>query len=335
VFVGPKAPTDPGRVSVSSAPGLQTRSPTPSHADAPLGDEEDAIVRRRSRSRTAAVIFLCFSVGVILAATVLFKLGFLGAPQANTLDAQVARADEAMRHKRWDTPAGDNVRDLTDDGLARWPKDPRLLDIRERAADELVKEAVGRKFGGDLPAALHLAQVANELDPADTTAQHLVEDYQAPDKPSSATDNGAAVGADASVAPSHTPSARPGSVAAPTAKVAIDATPAHPHVGQPVGFVAKITNAAGGAPKSLEDVHFRLNGPGLTPDTRLTAVVDTPGTYRAAFTFFEAGKYDVTFEARVDGILVRAVRPIAAGEDAAPGASQAAPPPPAPSGKWL
>jgi serine/threonine-protein kinase len=241
-----------------------------------------------------------------------------------------------MRHKRWDAPAGDNVRDLTDDGLARWPKDPRLLDIRERAADELVKEAVGRKFGGDTTGALHLAQLANELDPADTTAQHLVEDYQLADKPSAPSDNGTRVAADASVAPSHAAAtSKPGSIATPTAKVAIDATPGRPHVGQPVGFVAKVTNAAGGTPKSLEDVHFRLNGPGLTPDTRISAVVDTPGTYRAAFTFFEAGKYDVTFEARVDGILVRAVRQIAAGEDATPDASPATSPPPVPSGKWL
>jgi serine/threonine-protein kinase len=276
---------------------------------------------------------LCFSVGVILAATVLFKLGFLGAAQVNTLDGQVTRADEALRHKRWDTPVGDNVRDLTDDGLAKWPKDPRLLDIRERAADELVKEAVGRKFGGDLPAALHLAQVANELDPTDTTAQHLVEDYQLEGKPPAMNDNASALPTDASVPSNHW--AKPGSIATPTAKVAIDATPLRPHIGQPVGFVAKVTNGAGAIPKAVEDVHFRLNGPGLAPDTRLSAVLDVPGTFRTAFTFFEAGKYDVTFEARVDGILIRAVRQIATGEDAAPSASPSSPPPPAPSGKWL
>jgi len=117
-----------------------------------------------------------------------------------------------MRHKRWDTPAGDNVRDLTDDGLARWPKDPRLLDIRERAADELVKEAVGRKFGGDLAAALHLAQVANELDPSDTTAQHLVQDYQVADKPQAA-DNTQAASTDASVAPVRAPTSKPAPIA--------------------------------------------------------------------------------------------------------------------------
>jgi hypothetical protein len=102
-----------------------------------------------------------------------------------------------------------------------------------------------------------------------------------------------------------------------------------------VALLAKVTNAAGGTPKSLEEVHFRLNGPGLAPDTRLTAVPDVPGTYRAAFTFFEAGKYDIIFEARADGVLLRSVRQIAAGEDAPPGSATTTPPPPAPSGKWL
>jgi serine/threonine-protein kinase len=299
------------------------------------GDEDRRIARRRARSRAAAIIFLCFSVGMILAATVLFKLGFLGGAPSNTLDAQVARADEAMRHKRWDTPAGDNVRDLTDEGLAKWPRDPRLLDIRERAADELVKEAVGRKFGGDLAGALHLAQVANELDPTDTTAQHLVQDYQLVGKPESMTDTVPGT-ADASVVPNHTAATRPGSMATPIPKVAIEAMPVRPHIGQPVALLAKVTNSAGGAPKSVEDVHFRLNGPGLTPDTRLSATLDVPGTYRAAFTFFEPGKYDVAFEARVDGVLIRVVRQIATGDDAPPPApSEATPTPPTPIGKWL
>ena len=332
-FVAAKSGGEWVRAASPSAPGLYAR---PS-ADAPptTGDSaEPEGSPRRARSRAAVVVFLCFLVGVIAAAMILVKLGLLGGAQLNAHDAQVARADEAMRHKRWDTPAGDNVRDLTDDGLARWPKDPRLLDIRERAADELVKEAVGRKFGGDLAAALHLAQVANELDPSDTTAQHLVQDYQVADKPQ-ATDKTPATSTDASVAPVRVPTSKPAPIATPTAKVTLDATPLRPRVGQLVALLAKVTNAAGGTPKSLEEVHFRLNGPGLAPDTRLTAVPDVPGTYRAAFTFFEAGKYDIIFEARADGVLLRSVRQIAAGEDAPPGSATTTPPPPAPSGKWL
>jgi len=282
------------------------------------------------------IVFLCFAVSMILTAVVLYRLGWLGpSTQANTLDAQIQRADEALRHKRWDAPPGNNVRELTDEGLTRWPHDARLLDIRERAADELVKEAVGKKFDGDVPAALHLAQLANQLDPTDTTAQHLVEDYQQAEKPA-ATDNPPPPLVDAS-----TPTVKPGggtrptappTPQSPTARVALDSAPVRPRVGQPSSFSAKVTNAAGMTPRVIEDVHFKLNGPGLAPDTRLSAVSDGPGTYRAAFTFFEAGKYELTFEARVDGVLIRTARPIVAGDEPPPPQPL---PSPAPSGKWL
>jgi len=268
----------------------------------------------------------------------------------NTLEARVSRADEAMRHKRWDTPPGDNVRDLTDDGLARWPSNPRLLDVRERAADELVKEAVGRKFDGDLAEALHLARLANQLDPTDTTAQHLMEEYEQADKnPSAPSQEAPAMPAlitttDASAAPPHANGNHPGAIPpgpgiaspaqTPTAKVTIDALPARPHIGQPVAFLAKVTNASGAAPKATDDVHFKLNGPGLAPDTHLTPIPDVPGAYRTTFTFFEAGRYELTFEARVDGVLIRTQRQLIAGDEGAAGGTQSLPPP-APSGKWL
>jgi serine/threonine protein kinase len=294
---------------------------------------------RRARSRAVVIIIFCFVFGAIVAAVLLFKMGLLGpAAEANTLEVRVSRADEAMRHKRWDTPPGDNVRDLTDDGLYRWPKDARLLDIRERAADELVKEAVGRKFEGDLPEALHLAKLANQLDPTDTTAAHLVEEYEQEAKtpPVAPLPPPSAGVADAATVPPHSTGNRPSPpvpTQTATAKVAIDAVPARPRIGQPVAFLAKVTNASGAAPKVTEDVHFKLNGPGLTPDTRLTPIADVPGTYRAAFTFFEAGKYELTFEARVDGVLIRTQRQVMAGDEAA--GSQPLPPPPAPTGKWL
>lgn len=330
----PTPPPDAPRPPEPSSPGLQPKPP--SAVDTTLSDAESALLRRRARSRAVVIILLCFAVSVFATAGVLYRMGWLGPETAaNTLDAQVARADEAMRHKRWDSPAGDNVRDLTDEGLARWPHDARLLDIRERAADELVKEAVGRKFEGDLPGALHLARLANQLDPTDTTAQHLVEEYQHVDKPPP-PDTPKPNTNDASTSPIHSgpkpPGPGPGPTLAPTAKVSIDAAPAHPRVGQPVAFTAKVTNAAGAAPKVLEDVHFKLNGPGLTPDTRLTPIGDAPGTYRSAFTFFEAGKYELTFEARVDGVLIRTVRQVVAGDDT-PGPNP--PPPPSSSGKWL
>jgi eukaryotic-like serine/threonine-protein kinase len=319
-------PTVPSRPNVVTKP--------PSNVESTLSDEESALAPRRARARAAVIIILFFVVSVLATAGV-YRMGWfgLGTQKVSTLDAEVDRANDAMRHKRWDSPAGDNVRDLTDDGLTRWPRDARLLDIRERAADELVKEALDRKFDGDLPKALHLARLANQLDPTDQAAQHLVEEYQQAEKAPPA-DLLPMTGTDAGTTPSRPGTARPTGpgplpTLLPTAKVAIDAAPAHPRVGQPVGFIAKVTNSQGATPKVVEEVHFKLNGPGLTPDTRLSPIADAPGTYKSAFTFFEAGKYELTFEARVDGVLIRTVRQVVAGDDATPQ------PPPTPSGKWL
>jgi serine/threonine protein kinase len=291
---------------------------------------------RRARSRAVVIVVFCFILGAIVAGT-LFKMGIVGPnAQATTLSARVDLANDAMRHQRWDSPPGDNVRDITDDGLARWPKDARLfLDIRERAADELVKEAVGRKFEGDLVEALHLAHLANQLDPTDTTAEHLVTEYEAESAAPLPPTTVSAL--DASAAPPHplVSGAHPNTQVSPqptTARVIIDALPARPRIGQPVAFSAKVTTSTGSVPKVLEDVHFKLNGPGLAADTRLTPVADVPGTYRAAFTFFEAGKYELTFEARVDGVLIRTQRLVLAGDEGSPGTPS---PPPAPSVKWL
>jgi serine/threonine protein kinase len=342
---------EPGRVPSSpSSPGkpVSTVESTLSEEDSPVApaalvaapaETEEAVEprdTRRARSRAAVIIVFCFIVGAIVAGT-LFKMGFVGSnPQVTTLDARVNLANDAIRHKRWDSPPGDNVRDITDDGLARWPKDARLLDIRERAADELVKEAVGRKFEGDLVEALHLARLANQLDPTDTTAQHLVEEYEADNAPPSTPTPPLTVDAAAPPRATSTHPSNPGPPQSATAKVTIDALPARPRIGQPVAFSAKVLTASGSVPKALEDVHFKLNGPGLAADTRLTPVPDVPGTYRAAFTFFEPGKYELTFEARVDGVLIRTQRQVMAGDDGSPGVgNQPLPPPPAPSGKWL
>jgi serine/threonine-protein kinase len=328
-----ESPVAPPTPHPSSHPPSQPPSRPISTVETTLSDEEAAVLHRRSRMRAIVVVGLCFFLSVVITATVLVRMGYIG-PSAGlgTLNDQVTRADNALKQKRWDAPPGDNVRDLTNEGLAKWPNDPRLIEVRAHATDELVKEAVGLKFSGDLAGALHLAKLANELDPSDTTAQHLLEEYQQESKQSEQTTPPALL--DAALVPSHPPTnPRVQPPPGPTSRVALDAAPGKPHLGQPVAFVARITTASGSPPKVIEDVHFQLSGPGLAPDTRLSAMNDGPGVYRTAFTFFESGKFDVSFDARVDGVLIRAVRAVVAGDDAPQGPPQ--PPPPTPGGKWL
>ncbi len=140
--------------------------------------DEPAAVRRASRFRTAAIILLCFLLSVVLTSAVAYRMKLLGpAASQGTLEDAIAHAEDALKRKRFDNPPGDNVRDLTNDALAKWPRDARLLDVRARACDELVKEAIGRQLQGDLIGAEKLVQLGRELDPTDTTAQQLAAEY--------------------------------------------------------------------------------------------------------------------------------------------------------------
>ena len=315
-----------------TAPGATISKP-----DTPDPDEDTRRAPRRRKSRAAVLVLFCFLLGAAIAVAFGFRAGVLGPrAAAGSLDDQVTRAQDALKRKRWDTPPGDNVKDLTTDGLARWPADARLVEVREHASDELVKEALGQKFSGNLTEALHLARLARELDANDTTAQHLVQELE------QAVGQVAPVPSTPAPIPLKPPSAQvqPRPLPPPPAgvRVTLDASTAKPRVGQQVDLVAKI-GGPGGAPKSTpEDPHFVIAGPGGS-STRLPASPEGTGLFRASFSFLEAGKYDVTFSAKLDGNAVHAARAVTAGA-AGPGptptpSGDPPTPPPTPSGKWL
>jgi serine/threonine-protein kinase len=306
-----------------------------------MSDDEAAIAKRRGRSRAAALVLFCFLLGAALAAAFAFKAGYLGATAAqggSTLDGQLARANDALKQKRWDAPPGDNVKDLTNDALARWPGDARFLDLRARATDELVKDALGKKFAGDAEGALHLVRLARELDPSDSTAQHLEGELEAtlgqvaPTVPTAA---GSAPTVPTSARPTPVrPAGGAGGGGGAGARAALDVSTVRPRVGQQVELTAKLVAKA-----PPEDPHFEIAGPGGS-STRLAATANG-SIYKGTFSFLEAGKYDVTFTAKVDGTPVRAGRTILAGSGgggASPGPAPSGDgpqPPPTPPGKWL
>ncbi len=297
-----------------------------------LVEEEEAVPPRR----VFGVIVLCLIIGILGAATVLYQLGMVGAaPRTGSLDEVVLHADEALRHARWDSPPGDNVRDITTDGLTKWPKNSRLLEVRERATDELVKQAVGRNYAGDYPAALHMARLAKELDPTDTTAQHLVDELERSAAAKKLAD--AAITTPTVVTtvtpptrnPTHPPVATSG-------RVALETSVAHPRVGQLITFTSKVA----GSSKTIDDPRFLINGPGLG-DKRLNTVPGGAGTFTTTFVGFEPGKYEVDFYAKVDGAMLRATRTVVIEGDGplppvpgTPSSSQSLPSS-VPSGKWL
>jgi tRNA A-37 threonylcarbamoyl transferase component Bud32 len=293
---------------------------------------------RRSIWGILAVFFLIGVLGALGVLGVARGIGpFAFGSRPGSLDDAVLHADDALRHSRWDTPPGDNVRDLTNDALTKWPHDPRLMDLRARATDELVKEAVGRKFAGDLPGALHLARLANELDPTDTTAQHLVEEYARVGVGSTVDAATSAVHVPVPTPTSHS-TPRPPSSAAVLPKLLLESSAARSRVGQPVTFTARVS---GSPAKALDGPRFVISGPGLTPETKLGNVPESTGVYQTTFTGSEPGRYDVTFEVKADGTTLRSTKSVMFESDAEHSPVNPVPstapslPPAIPSGKWL
>jgi hypothetical protein len=247
-----------------------------------------------------------------------------------------------MYKHRFVAPAGDNVRDITDEGLKKWPNDPRLLDIRMRSANELVTQATVQRSAGDIVEALRLARAAHELDPNDASAKRLVDQYDGElaafttptatplvkPPPSVAATNGRPV----------QPASAPASSSAVSAyKVLLDANVGAPHVGQTVEFTARVAPTKG----TFEGASFVITGPGLGGGATMPAQSPAAGVFKASFAFLEAGRFDVTFTTQADGKPLRAARSLTAGDAPAPKPHEPAKPPPSPapaptgSVKWM
>ncbi len=175
----PSAPTPlPVSPSHPSVPPSRPSKPS-SGVGSTLGEGDDVAVPRRTRSRAAVLVFFCFLLGVGVAAGVAYKLGFVTpSTPALTREHQIALAHDALIHQQWEAPPGQNVLELTTDGLVRWPNDLELLRIRALACDEIIRVAREAYHAGDLANALHLMKLAHELDPSDDDAARLSGEWQ-------------------------------------------------------------------------------------------------------------------------------------------------------------
>jgi serine/threonine-protein kinase len=282
-----------------------------------------------SRWRTAAIVALCFLLSVGVTSAVAYRMKLVGSSVSQGgLDDAVMRAEDALKRQRFDNPPGDNVRDLTNGALAKWPKDPRVLDVRARASSELVKEAAPAQAQGDLLGAQKLIHLARELDPTNASAQKLGDEYDALVE---AKPGASAVVVASPDAGRATPSAKAPVTATGPFRMAMDVSPAKPRVGQAVDLVVKVTTSSGGAPKKpLDDPRFSILGGAVDGDgVQLPAFSDVDGIFRASFTFLAPGKYEVTFHAKSDAYELKATRNLVTLDPVSPSASPTAPPPPA------
>ncbi len=172
----PRSSAPPLSSPVSSAPlhdteiGQRTSAP-PSFPDS--GWEPPPEIPLSPHRRWLMVVG-CFAVGAAIAFFVAQRLGAF-APPAPGIDNYADRATAALAAKAWSSPPRENVRDITDSALQRWPGAPRIIAVRKRAAGELVEEAEGVR-GSDRARAYGLAELAHELDPSSETARNLMSE---------------------------------------------------------------------------------------------------------------------------------------------------------------
>ncbi len=304
----------------------------------PVSREDEA-----SPSRGYLWVVLCFVLGVLVAAGIAWKMGKLGGDPEQ--DRFAARANDAMYKNHFAAPPGENVRELTDEALRRWPSDRRFADIRERAANELVAQALAHRTSNDPHEALRLARLATELDPKDQSAKRLVEQIEselaAPTSTAPPLPSTAPAGSPAATVKTN------GSAPASSLRVVLEVAPGQPRPIQPAELTAKITSKA-----TLEAAAFVVSGPGLPAPVRVPAQAPSAGVFKAPFGFPQTGKFEVAFTATEGGKTVRAARTVAVVAEgpvappqppasAAPSAPATPPPtqlpPPAPSAsvKWL
>jgi serine/threonine protein kinase len=336
----------------SSRPRPISEAPPSAPAGSPRSTRRSTtieVAEEPRRSKGLAFVVLCFVLGAAIAAGWAWKMGKLGGSAEVDDEAYVSRATDAMYKHRFVAPAGENVRDITDEGLKKWPNDHRLLDIRMRAASELVSQATAQRSAGDIVEALRLARAAHDLDPNDASAKRLVDQYEAElaafttptatplnKPPAVPSGNGKPI----------VPAGLPPGPAAPAAsavaayKVILEANVVTPRLGQTVELTARVAPTKG----AFDGASFTISGPGLGGGATMPAQSPSPGVFKASYAFLEAGRFEVTFTTQADGKPLKAARSLTAGEAPAPPTPKLpdpgpkpAPPGPAPTGsvKWM
>jgi len=307
-------PSMPVRDPAREARHARTQPPTSHGAHASHGEPGRS-------SRGIVFVLLCFVLGAALAAGWAWNTGKLGSYGDD--ERFVTRATDAMYKNHFVDPPGDNVRDITDEGLKRWPNNHRLLDVRQRAANELTQQAMTQRSAGDVAEALRLARAARELDPNDASAKRLVDQYEAelasfatptappltkpPPVPQGPPPKPQGAPPPASAQP---PLPGPGASAY---KALLEANADKPRLGQTVEFVARIAPAKG----DFDQPTFTITGPGLS-GARMPAQSAAPGVFRASYAFLEPGRFEIAFTTQVDGKAIKATKVVAAGDAGAP-----------------
>ncbi|WP_437561038.1 protein kinase domain-containing protein [Sorangium sp. So ce542] len=176
------APDEPARTAVGlGIDPARDSAPAPSTMQG-VASAPPQLPRRAVIARATALLACAGAVGLVAFLGGRHLGAFGGKTAQDSLEGHVDRARDCMGRHAWDTPPGENVKDIIAQALARWPRDARLVALRRESAERIVADALGRKYAGDRSGAIRLAKLAIELHPELTTAQHLVAELSAPPK---------------------------------------------------------------------------------------------------------------------------------------------------------
>jgi serine/threonine-protein kinase len=170
---------DLGRASAGSLPPHTSfpptsSLPTPRPSSPSLtghGDEAGPLGRRW------VAIFACFVVGVALSAFVAHRLGAF-AQHESPVEAYAKRARQALAVGAFDEPPQENVKQITDTALDRWPDAPSIVAVRRDAARSATERARAL-VATDRTRAEELAELARHFDPDYEPARRLLANLSA------------------------------------------------------------------------------------------------------------------------------------------------------------
>ncbi len=237
--------------------------------------------RRKSPLRTVALVVVALAALSGAGAIYTWNAG------VREHDRTVARAQQALVDRHFVSPPGENVSEILQVALLKWPGDLAFADIRADATRELSTAAMAAHSGGDIEGADQAAKRALTMDPTDDAAKLLADQYDQ----ELATLKG----------PEGAPSSLPPCV--------LFTVPQLVKVGESFDAVAHLYLRAAGQRATIERAEVRqlptLHGEGpKLPITRAGAVFAAHVTPRAA------GRFYLKFEADVAGELIRAERSV-------------------------
>jgi serine/threonine-protein kinase len=227
-------------------------------------------------------ILLAFGLGALV--TVGGMRFFRGPAPDPERAAYVEHTREVLTDGHYVAPPGENVYDLVEQGLKRWPHDVELKQLRSEAEHEMVTMAMAAQASGDVVGARDLAEGAYRLDATDNSARYLR---------AQAVDDLAAIESGAAV--------RTG-----PPRIVFQSPPLA-RTGERVEITCRIVRGA----SSGEVTGLRLS---LAPNGSADGTIVVPleqidaehvrGTVAAPY----VGSWDVSFEAAIGGTHVRAMR---------------------------